>query len=260
MRYSPFHPGNILALIRLFIMIAIIVIGIVIGFALKLFIKKVDQWRYPLRTFVCRLVIRLLGIELKLTGELCKEEGIVYVINHRTLIDGVIALALIPTGHVISKAEVKNYPIIGAGANLAGVIYVDRDNKENRSAVKSAIVKSLKSKLSILIFPEGTISTNRKVLDYKKGAFEAAIEAGTGVQAIAKEFMNPRRDFWFNKYLLAQYFITFSQWKINARVHFFEKLTGEDAIEFCQKVQLMTQAKLDEFQLDWKDQDGVFSS
>ncbi len=260
MKYSVFHPGNILAFFRLFLMISVITVGIAIGFILKLVVKDTNRWRYSLRTFVSTLVLKILGIKIICTGELNLDQGLLYVSNHRTLIDGVIVLSLIPSGHVISKAEVKSYPIISTGANLAGVIYVDRTDRENRSAVKNTIINSLRSKRSIILFPEGTISIDKKVLDYKKGAFEAAIEAGAEVQTIVMEFMNPKRDFWLNRNMLLQFFVTFSQWKIVCKVHFFDKIKGIEAMDLCTRIQRMTQAKLDEFQLEWKNQDSMFSS
>lgn len=260
MNYSFFHPGNILALMRAIVIILFLILIITIGILIQYTGSFSGQLRYKLRTFASKFILLILNAKINVTGVPEKEEGTLYVINHRTLIDPLIAFSLIPQGNIMSKAEVKNYPVIGTGADLAGVVYIERSNKDSRSAAKLAMTKALKNKTSIIIFPEGTISISKSILRYRKGAFESAIEDGVKIQAVAMEYMNPKRDFWIENNLISQFFKTFSQWRIKVYVHFFNSEKSTDAIELCHKVESMTQEKLNEFQQKWKNQDDFFSS
>ncbi len=251
MKFSWFHPGTILALIRLIALLSFLLIMVSIGLLLKLLGLFHPSLRIKLRVYSSKMVLFILGIELEVTGTPDQSKGILYVCNHRTLSDGIIILSLLPGGRLVSKSEIRSYPLISTGAELAGVIYLERNSKDNRKVVKDAIIDSLIKKNSIIVFPEGTISLHKNILNYKKGSFEAAQEAKTFVQAIALEFMNPDRDFWLHSNLLHQYFVTFSQWKIKVKVHFFDKVIVDNAIIACQQIYENTLNKVADFQKSW---------
>ncbi|MEO6189557.1 MAG: lysophospholipid acyltransferase family protein [Saprospiraceae bacterium] len=247
--------GMFLAVPRLFILVLSLMITVFPGILLKRTKLLSQNSAFMIRTYWCKFIIILLGIRINVTGQISLKPGTLFVCNHRSLIDAVILFSHIRNGYAISKAELKDYPILGSGATLSGIIYVDRSNKESRSSTKDAIIKTLKNNFSILLFPEGTISTERELLPFKKGGFEAAIESSSQVSPIALEYMDPKSDFWFKDNILVQFLMMFSKVRTIVQLHFFDSMMGNDAVILCSEIQHMVQNKVFEFQKNWKEED-----
>lgn len=243
--------GIFLATFRLVVITFSMLITVVLGIILKFF-KLLDQEKaFVIRTWWCKFALHVLGIKIIHNEFPALNSASLFVSNHRSLIDPVILFSFIRNGYAVSKAEVRNYPVINKGAELSGVVYVDRTDKDSRSATRKAIAQSLTFGHSVVLFPEGTISIQRQILPFRKGGFEACAESNCQVVPIAMEYMNPRRDFWFSKHLLVQFYVTFSKWKTEVRLHFFDPFKCNNAKENCEDTARMIQAKLDDFQKFW---------
>ena len=126
------------------------------------------------------LVINMAGIQLVVKGEkhLWTERPGVFIINHQSNVDPFIAAKLIRKDAVgIAKKELKNMPIIGQIFTAAGVIFLDRKNREKAIEAMKPAVDVLKNGTSIIIFPEGTRSYDYALGPFKKGAFHLAMQA-----------------------------------------------------------------------------------
>ena len=126
------------------------------------------------------LVCRMAGIHLVVKGEeyLWSKRPAVFLFNHQSSADLFIASKLIrkdATG--IAKKELQMMPIIGQLMQAAGVIFIDRKNKEKAIEAMKPAVEALKNGTSIIIFPEGTRSKDYKLGKFKKGAFHLAMQA-----------------------------------------------------------------------------------
>jgi len=133
------------------------------------------------------LVITLAGIELVVKGNehLWSHRPAVFILNHQSNADLFLAAKLIQkdaTG--IAKKELQNYPIIGQMLQAAGVIFIDRKNREKAIEAMKPAVNVLKNGTSIIIFPEGTRSYDYKLGPFKKGAFHMAMQAGVPIVPI----------------------------------------------------------------------------
>ncbi|MEM6631313.1 MAG: HAD-IB family hydrolase [Bacteroidota bacterium] len=126
------------------------------------------------------LVVAAAGIELVVKGKenLWSQRPAVFIFNHQSSADLFIVSKLIrkdATG--IAKKELKNTPIIGQLMMAAGVIFIDRKNREKAIEAMKPAVEALKEGTSIIIFPEGTRSRDYKLGAFKKGAFHLAMQA-----------------------------------------------------------------------------------
>ena len=54
----------------------------------------------------------------------------------------------------MSRGDVRKYPFIGKGAEITGIIFVNKESKASKSAAKQAIGDALKAGKSIMIYPE----------------------------------------------------------------------------------------------------------
>ena len=74
----------------------------------------------------------------------------------------------------LAKAATKNAPIIGSVATSLQTVYVDRSNANDREKVFNQILEfqsnflNGKASTPIMIFPEGTTTSGRDLLKFKK--------------------------------------------------------------------------------------------
>jgi len=107
-------------------------------------------------------------------------ESFVAMGNHRSYLDiPALVLALYPVPVVfVAKKELTRIPFLGWAIAYSHHIKVDRGNREQAvSALKEAMAK-IKKGIALGVFPEGTRSTKREMLPFKKGGFYVAVDSG----------------------------------------------------------------------------------
>lgn len=117
-----------------------------------------------------RLMMLILGNPVKVEGTDYSDKTAIYISNHASPIDIFLIMWLTPTGTVgIAKKEIIWYPLFGQLYVLANHLRIDRSNPtssiESMKEVARAVVQN---NLSLIIFPEGTRSSNGKLLPFKK--------------------------------------------------------------------------------------------
>src|SRR6478735_5526355 len=128
----------------------------------------------------------------------------VVVSNHESFSDILLISHLPWEMKWLSKAEIMRIPFIGWCMKLAGDIPVWRGKVDSARNAMATALDVLKTRVSVMIFPEGTRSPTEEMLPFKDGAFRLAIEAGVAVlplvvtgtrDALAKHDwrMNPAR-------------------------------------------------------------------
>ncbi len=124
----------------------------------------------------CRVF--LLGIDVKGTEFLDKQQSYVFLANHQGYFD--IFLTYGYLGHNFKwmmKEYLRKIPFVGLACQCSGQIYVG----DSRASIAKAIKQSqetLQNGLSMVIFPEGTRSYDGKMNEFKRGAFMLANEIG----------------------------------------------------------------------------------
>ena len=99
-----------------------------------------------------------------------------YLSNHTSFNDILLAMAIYGCGF-ISKDGVKNTPIIGNIAKGLQSIFVDRNDIASKENTLEQIMNRQKEFMDgkpvmpFMIFPEGTTSSGRHLLVFKRGAF-----------------------------------------------------------------------------------------
>jgi len=124
------------------------------------------------------------GVELQVAGEehLWSHRPAIFIFNHQSGLDAVIMARLLRRDVVgVAKAEIKNMPIVGQVAELAGTVFIERgDRGKALDSLKNAEA-ALRRGLSIMIAPEGTRSATKRLGRFKKGAFHMALETGAPI-------------------------------------------------------------------------------
>lgn len=111
------------------------------------------------------------------------------VANHRSYADVLFVHSPLPVVF-LSKAEVRNWPLIGWAARALDTVFVDRSNKDNRRAAREALRERMYHGECPVVFPEGT-TVAEGLLPFHPGMFAVAAEEGWTVVATALEYSDP---------------------------------------------------------------------
>jgi 1-acyl-sn-glycerol-3-phosphate acyltransferase len=146
-----------------------------------------------------RIVTKLLGIRLKITGK-PPERGLL-VSNHLSYLEVLVYGAALSC-YLVSKAEIANWPFFGPLARAGGTLFVERGNRASAVAVSNEIAERLKGPVPVLFFPEGTSTDGAQLLRFHSRLFTPAVDAGVPVTAAAVSYVpedgSPERELcWF---------------------------------------------------------------
>jgi 1-acyl-sn-glycerol-3-phosphate acyltransferase len=108
------------------------------------------------------------------------EEPGAMVCNHLSYLDIVVLGALRPSV-LVSKDEVRSWPVIGSITATAGTIYVNRKSARDAMEKNTQIADALRAGVSVLFFPEGTSSDGQGVLPFRSALFQPLVEADVPV-------------------------------------------------------------------------------
>lgn len=109
----------------------------------------------------------------------------VFMSNHQSNFDILVLYAALPVQfRWIAKAELFKIPLFGRAMRGAGYISIERSDR--KSAIKSigAAAEKIKNGVCVIIFPEGTRSSDGKIGNFKKGGFFLAQNAGVPITPI----------------------------------------------------------------------------
>ncbi len=132
------------------------------------------------RTFwklACR--VGLLRLDTAALDRLRDEPGLIVVANHPSLLDALLLVARLPRGACIMKAELMGNAFLGAGARLARYIRNDSPRRLVRRAVEE-----LEAGGQLLVFPEGTRTTQPPVNTFRPGVTLIAKRARAPIQTV----------------------------------------------------------------------------
>ena len=115
----------------------------------------------------------------------------VIVSNHESFADILLISHLPWEMKWLSKAELFRIPILGWMMQLAGDVPVKRGFGPSAIEAMTRCREILASRVSVMIFPEGTRSPTRELLPFKDGAFRLAIEAGVPILPLAVSGTGP---------------------------------------------------------------------
>lgn len=148
------------------------------------FITRDVRPLYHVATFLAITGVRLVGIRIREVGKenIKVGQNYIFMSNHVSNLDPPIEIPRIRQRcSVLVKKELFRVPILGTGMHLARLVPVDRSNRE--AAIESVRegVEVLRTGLNMMIYPEGTRSSDGRLLPFKKGPFHLAMESGVPV-------------------------------------------------------------------------------
>lgn len=115
----------------------------------------------------------------RVRGELPPDPRRPYVVvaNHESFVDILLISHLPWEMKWLSKVEFFRFPVVGWLMRLAGDIPLTRGDRGSSVDAMALARKRLDQRVSVMIFPEGTRSTSGALGEFKRGAFELAVDA-----------------------------------------------------------------------------------
>jgi lyso-ornithine lipid O-acyltransferase len=120
-----------------------------------------------------RVIARLLGIQVRVIGELSAERPLLIAANHSSWAD-IVVLSTVAEVSFIAKSEVKNWPLFGMLAVLQRSVFIERDRRHTTGDQADTIAARLAKGDAMVLFAEGTTSDGNRVLPFKSALFGAA--------------------------------------------------------------------------------------
>ena len=136
--------------------------------------KIVSRW---IRGFTWSMR-RILNIKITVEGDKGQLEGGGYVIisNHFGYLDGIILGSLFPVIFV-SKREVRSWPLVGQWTTLCGTVFINRQKKGLIPLAVNEIIRRLKQRTNILLFPEGSATNGERMLPFQTAPLAAPLRS-----------------------------------------------------------------------------------
>ncbi|MCP4748220.1 MAG: 1-acyl-sn-glycerol-3-phosphate acyltransferase [Desulfobacteraceae bacterium] len=150
----------------------------------SLFSKTGNSVQYVARTWAWS-ILWVSGIQVVVNGleNIEKHKSCILMSNHQSNFDiPVLFTRLNLQFRWLAKAELFKIPIFGRGMRGAGYISIDRSNRKSAfMSLKKAAGIIRDGKASVMIFPEGTRSSDGSLLSFKTGGFILAIDAAAPI-------------------------------------------------------------------------------
>lgn len=171
--------GWILVIVRGVPLLVVIIFGLLIHGLIRLIERPFFGQSRPVSPIitqcVCRLGLMILGLKLRLHGDVMQAPGAV-VANHSSWLD-IFVLNARKRIYFVAKSEVKGWAGIGWLARATGTVFIKRDRREAKQQAEV-----FKSRLGfghrLLFFPEGTSTDNQQVLPFKTTLFAPFLGEG----------------------------------------------------------------------------------
>lgn len=119
--------------------------------------------------------VSVYGREFALAGR-----PVIYANNHTSNLDAFLTIWLTPQGTVgLAKKQIIYYPFYGLVWLLSGHPTVDRSNPQRAQASMQGLGKFVhREGFGVCMLPEGTRSTDGRLLPFKKGIVHLAVQTG----------------------------------------------------------------------------------
>ena len=129
-------------------------------------------------------IVKILGIRTIIHGdpsEYRKTGGLV-VANHQSYVD-IFLHASIFGLRFTPKKEIKSWPVLGWYTDMIRPIWVDRDSKQSAANLMEQFRDTLRKKIPLIVYPEGTTSDGQHGLkEFKTTPFETVCGTDIPIQ------------------------------------------------------------------------------
>jgi 1-acyl-sn-glycerol-3-phosphate acyltransferase len=128
-----------------------------------------------------RSMTRAAGVRVVVHGTEHLRDGAIYMQNHVSWFDIFALASVLPRYTFVAKAELRKIPVFGRGAEAAGIVFIDRDNRKSAFESYKVAAAEVQRGRNVVVCPEGTRGRDYHLRPFKKGPFVLAIAAGAPI-------------------------------------------------------------------------------
>ncbi|MEM7508844.1 MAG: lysophospholipid acyltransferase family protein [Pseudomonadota bacterium] len=146
-------------------------------------------WRVVKRA--CSNLLTLLSIRVDIPAAqkraLAEDTDSVFVMNHRSHLDGFLLMDIVPDEKwftFAAKKELCDARLLSTGFKAAGLVEIDRASGKVAMETLSKAVREMPRRRSVVLFPEGTRAKTASLAPFKAGAVLVARETGRTIRPI----------------------------------------------------------------------------
>lgn len=132
-------------------------------------------------------VLVILNIQTVIEGAPPAPCGHLWLANHVSWLDIPLLGGLLPHTVFLSKAEIRDWPLIGRLATHAGTLFMMRGAGSRGAHI--ALTEGLKRNQQVVIFPEGTTTAGHAVKRFHARLIQPALDAPAPVQPVALRYV-----------------------------------------------------------------------
>ena len=139
---------------------------------------------YAMAMWIAGLGLRLAGVRVQIAGRerLDPAQNYIFMCNHVSNLDPPVLIRAIPgRSSVLVKRELFRIPILGTAMRMGDMVPVDRQNREAAIDSMREAGEVMRNGLNMMVFPEGTRSSDGSHLPFKKGPFYLATDYGVPI-------------------------------------------------------------------------------
>jgi lyso-ornithine lipid O-acyltransferase len=208
------------------------------------------KWGLKVRKVWSKLFVWILNYKVEVIGKFPRDRNYLFVGNHRSSLDPFVCLAYLEANPV-SRGDVRNYPFLGKGAEITGIIFVNKESKSSKSAAKQAIGDALKEGKSIMIYPEGKTGAQPLTATFQKGSFDLAAELKVPVIPFIIEYKS-LHDYWDHSDTMAEhYFKNLAKARTYIRLSIGEVIEGDNSWTLLRQSQQWMNDEITRVRSDW---------
>jgi lyso-ornithine lipid O-acyltransferase len=199
-----------------------------------------------------RHLLKAIGVRIKQDGPI-PDQPCILMCNHRSYLDPVIMLHDV-LAYPVSKAEVANWPVLGYGAKVTGILYLKRESVASRKKTLAAIADIVRAGWAVILFPEGTTHGTPTTGPLKRGGFQLAANEQLPIVPVALEFGTPD-DYWIGDATFVPHFLKrFADRRVFVRIRYGNPVAGDDSAALLTQTRIWMDEQLVAFQeeKDWR--------
>jgi 1-acyl-sn-glycerol-3-phosphate acyltransferase len=160
-------------------------------------------WRFPKLDQAARQqriqwwslgMLRHLGMQLEVQGDFHPGPKLI-VINHVSWLDIMAVHAVCPEARFVSKADVRQWPVVRHLVDAADTLYIERERRRDALRVVQQMSDALREGHTVAVFPEGTTGVGRELLPFHANLLQAAITSEVHVQPVVLRFADRHSNF-----------------------------------------------------------------
>jgi 1-acyl-sn-glycerol-3-phosphate acyltransferase len=148
------------------------------------FFSKTGNFPHKIAQVWGRQLLWIAGVRVSVKGleHLTPHGSYIFMANHQSNFDIPVLLGHLPAQfRWLAKIELFKIPIFGSAMKGCGYISIDRSDRRRAFASLARAAKIIRNGTSVMIFPEGTRSSDGQIKGFKKGGFVLSVDAGAPI-------------------------------------------------------------------------------